>query len=47
MHLWVMEGNTAARRFYDRHGGSVAERTIADVGPGTALAVLRYVWPIA
>ena len=45
MHLWVMEGNTAARRFYDRLGGTLAERTTADVAPGRQLTVLRYVWP--
>jgi GNAT superfamily N-acetyltransferase len=45
MHLWVMEGNTAARRFYDRQGGTVAERTTVDVVPGTAQPVIRYSWP--
>jgi GNAT superfamily N-acetyltransferase len=44
MHLTVMEGNTRARQFYDRQGGTVAERMIIEVVPGTRLAVLRYVW---
>jgi GNAT superfamily N-acetyltransferase len=45
MHLWVMEGNTDARRFYDRQGGTVAERSIVEYGPGKGQVVLRYVWP--
>ena len=45
MHLWVMEGNLPARRFYDRQGGTVAERTIVDDGPAKGLPVVRYVWP--
>ena len=45
MHLWVMEANAAARRFYDRQGGTLAERSTVAHGPGTGQAVLRYVWP--
>ncbi len=45
MHLWVMEGNTAARHFYGRQGGTVAERSTVDYGPGTGQPVMRYVWP--
>jgi GNAT superfamily N-acetyltransferase len=37
--LWVFEENHAARGFYDRMGGTVAERTEHDHG-----TVLRYVW---
>ena len=44
MHLWVMEGNTAARRFYERQGGTLAERSTVDHGPGTGQPVLRYVF---
>ena len=44
MHLWVMEGNTAARHFYDRQGGTVAERSTVDYGPGMGQVVLRYVF---
>jgi GNAT superfamily N-acetyltransferase len=44
MHLWVMEGNTAARRFYDRQGGRVAERSTVEYGPGSGQVVLRYIW---
>jgi GNAT superfamily N-acetyltransferase len=45
MHLWVMEGNLPARRFYDRQGGTVAERSIVDDGPAKGQPVMRYVWP--
>jgi GNAT superfamily N-acetyltransferase len=44
MHLWVMEGNTAARAFYDREGGVFVERKIVDVVPGFPQPILRYVW---
>ena len=44
MHLTVMEGNVAARRFYDRQGGAIAERKVKEVVPGTYVAILRYVW---
>jgi GNAT superfamily N-acetyltransferase len=44
LHLWVMEGNTAARRFYDRQGGTVAERSVVEHGPGTGQRVYRYVF---
>ena len=44
MHLWVMEGNMAARTFYDREGGVVAERRVVDVVPGSPQPILRYVW---
>ena len=45
MHLWVMEGNLPARRFYYRQVGTVAERSIVDDGPAKGLPVMRYVWP--
>ena len=44
MHLWVIEDNTNARRFYDRVGGVVAERQIVDFTAGIATPALRYVW---
>lgn len=44
MHLWVIEGNVPARRFYDRHGGVVAEQRTLEVVPGILVPELRYVW---
>ena len=44
MHLWVLEGNLPARRFYDRHGGKVAEHRIRQVVPGLLAPELRYEW---
>jgi ribosomal protein S18 acetylase RimI-like enzyme len=44
MHLLVLAGNTAARRFYERHGGQLVE-TLAKVMPdGTTPTVCRYLW---
>jgi GNAT superfamily N-acetyltransferase len=44
MHLWVLEGNLPARRFYDRHGGEVAEQRMRQVVPGILAPELRYEW---
>jgi GNAT superfamily N-acetyltransferase len=44
MHLWVIEGNTRARRFYDREGGKVMERQILELTAGIMVPALRYVW---
>ena len=44
MHLWVLEENHAARRFYDRHGGSVQHRQVNELVPGIFVPELRYVW---
>ena len=44
MHLWVIEGNTQARHFYDREGGEIVERQIQEFTAGVFLPVLRYVW---
>ena len=44
VHLTVIEANVDARRFYDRLAGTIVERKIHEVIPGTRLAVLRYRW---
>lgn len=45
MHLWVVEANHAARRFYDREGGAVVERATRPVALGLSVPELRYRWP--
>jgi GNAT superfamily N-acetyltransferase len=45
MHLWVIEGNLGARRFYDREGGTVMARDRLELVPGIQVTALRYVWP--
>lgn len=45
MHLWVVEANHNARRFYDRQGGAVVEHTIRHVARGLSVPELRYQWP--
>ena len=44
MHLWVLEGNTRARRFYEREGGTARERIDTDLAPGVRVTEVRYVW---
>lgn len=44
LHLTVIEANEAARRFYERMGGTVVERSRKEVIPGTTLMILRYRW---
>ena len=45
LHLWVLAGNTGARRFYVRHGGERVEQTTKRMPDGSAPAVCRYRWP--
>ena len=44
LHLTVIEANLQARAFYERVGGTIVEREIKEVIPGTRLAILRYRW---
>jgi GNAT superfamily N-acetyltransferase len=46
LHLWVIEVNTAARRFYERHGGECAEQATKRMPDGSQLAVYPYLWPV-
>ena len=43
MHLWVLEGNMPARRFYEHQGGAEVERRSEERG-GMTIAVWRCVW---
>lgn len=43
MHLWVLEGNAPARRFYRNQGGVEVERRSEDRG-GMTIAVWRCTW---
>ena len=44
LYLWVLDGNTGARRFYERHGARDAGGDHWQAPDGSALAVRRYVW---
>lgn len=45
LHLWAYEQNLAARRFYERLGGSLTE-CCAELAPdGEQLNAVRYCWP--
>lgn len=47
LHLWVFNANTGARRFYERHGALVVDRTVYSSADGGANAALCYAWPDA
>ncbi|MCC6991002.1 MAG: GNAT family N-acetyltransferase [Acidobacteria bacterium] len=47
LHLWVFDANTGARRFYERHGAQVVDRTVYSSADGGANAALCYAWPDA
>ena len=47
MHLWVLEENGPARRFYERRGGRVADTKTIEVVPGVHVPEVRYVWEAA
>ena len=44
MHLTVLEGNTTARRFYERQHGTLIAKQQVEVLPGVYRPVLRYSW---
>jgi GNAT superfamily N-acetyltransferase len=44
MHLWVIEDNIRARRFYERYGGQAVERVVKTLPGGGTPVALRYVW---
>jgi GNAT superfamily N-acetyltransferase len=43
MHLWVIEKNWPARRFYERQGGAAADTRVFELG-GAQVPEVRYVW---
>ena len=45
MHLWVLAGNTAAQRFYQRLGASQVEESVWDAPDGNSVSELRFAWP--
>jgi GNAT superfamily N-acetyltransferase len=46
LYLWVLEGNAAARAFYDARGGRMVDREVTEPpGGGAPIVGLRYVWP--
>ena len=45
MHLWVLEANLDARRFYEALGGEFVEHLHKRVVEGAIVASIRYFWP--
>jgi hypothetical protein len=45
LHLWCVERNHVARRFYDRQGGTVVEAANRPVAQELSVPELRYWWP--
>lgn len=46
LHLWVLEQNTPARRFYERAGGRPADTRMSTVAE-FAVPEVRYTWTLA
>jgi len=44
MHLWCVEANHVARRFYDRQGGTIVEAATRPVAQELSVPELRYWW---
>jgi GNAT superfamily N-acetyltransferase len=44
MHLWVLEANLDARRFYEALGGELVERRPKEVVAGIIVPSVRYAW---
>ena len=44
LYLWVLEANTAARRFYERLGAELTDRQLSDPLAGQQHPVWRCVW---
>jgi GNAT superfamily N-acetyltransferase len=44
MHLWVIEGNTSARAFYQAQGGREEDRRVNEMG-GIPVTAVRCTWP--
>ena len=44
LYLWVLDANTAARRFYERLGANVTDRQLSDPLGGQQHPVWRCVW---
>ena len=44
MHLWVLTGNAAARRFYRAQGGVEGEERVNEMG-GIPVTAVRCMWP--
>ena len=45
MHLWCVERNYVARRFYERQGGKIVETATRPVAQDLSVPELRYWWP--
>jgi hypothetical protein len=46
LHLWVLEQNKDAQRFYDARGGTRVETALRGPFPGGGKAIgHRYFWP--
>ncbi len=44
LHLWVLDGNAKARRFYERLGAEPAESHMIEPPGGGSVTAWRYVW---